>query len=91
MNWVLKRAQCMPAGYIGELVKIVRRDVDRFNRLECAEEADRFFVVEPQPDGCEVHRARVQRFRDFLPAGMSTIGSLWMMTISCTSNTADRR
>ena len=61
-DWVLSRVRCTPGHYVSELVKVIRRDVDRFNNLDRADECERFFVVEHAPDGCTIHRARRQRF-----------------------------
>ena len=63
-DWVLARSRCTAAYYIGELVKVIRRDVDRFNRLERTQDSNRFFVVESESDGCTVRHARIQRFAD---------------------------
>jgi len=63
-NWVLARSRCTAAHYFGEIEKVIRRDVDRFNRLEAVKERQSGFVVVsyPRGDTIEVHPAKMHDY-----------------------------
>ena len=58
-HWVQTRMKCTPAHYVGELMKVIERDINKFNSLPRTIEHKHFFMVEHEPDGNHtIHRAR---------------------------------
>ena len=58
-NWVLARANCTAAHYFKEIVKKIKQDIDRFNRLDVAKKREQGFKVVEQVDGIAIHPARL--------------------------------
>ena len=62
-NWVLARANCTAEHCFKELVKKIRQDVDRFNRIEAVKKREQGFKVVEQVGGIAIHPARLIHFR----------------------------
>ena len=58
-NWVLARANCTAAHYFKELVKKIKQDVDRFNRLDVVKKRGQGFRIVEHVDEIAIHPARL--------------------------------
>ena len=62
-NWILARANCTAAHYFKELVKKIRQDVGRFNRLGVVKKSQKGFKVVEHVNEIAIHPARLIHMR----------------------------